>query len=187
MCFQSNYNSCLREGRLIGTLRPLSYRTQIYSLGLIAFIIVKIYTPIFFAHEDATPTLHVTAINLVINTILSIVLFIYLGFIGIPIATSISAWISVLWMNYYLKKNNYFKISYKIIVPTLIIIIVSIIMYFYLLFLKNYAVIYLSILQNNEIIFLLFSVLSSIFLYFVLISFYKRFKYSEFKKILQNE
>jgi len=160
---------------------------KFYSLGLIAFIIMKIYTPIFFAHEDATPTLHVTAINLVINTILSIVLFIYLGFIGIPIATSISAWISVLWMNYYLKKNNYFKISYKIIVPTLIIIIVSIIMCFYLLFLKNYAVIYLSILQNNEIIFLLFSVLSSIFLYFVLISFYKRFKYSEFKKILQNE
>ena len=72
---------------------------QFYALGLIAFILMKIYTPIFFAYENAKPTLYISAINLVINTILSIVLFIYIGFIGIPIATSVSAWISVFLMN----------------------------------------------------------------------------------------
>ena len=43
----------------------------------------------------------------------------------------------------------------------------------------------INLFQDHEIIFLLFSVLSSILLYFILISFYKPFKYSEIKKILQ--
>ena len=78
---------------------PLKLLNSI-ALGLVAFILMKIYTPIFFAYENAKPTLYITAINLIINTLLSIVLFIYIGFIGIPIATSVSAWISVLLMNY---------------------------------------------------------------------------------------
>ena len=158
---------------------------KFYSLGLVAFILMKIYTPIFFAYENARPTLYITATNLVINTTLSIVLFVNLGFIGIPIATSISAWISVLLMNYSLHKNNYYQISRRIIFPGTIIIIISLIMYLYLIFLENYLEILFNFLQGYEIIFLLFSVLSSILLYFILISFYKPFKYSEIKKILQ--
>jgi putative peptidoglycan lipid II flippase len=158
---------------------------QFYALGLIAFILMKIYTPIFFAYENAKPTLYISAINLVINTILSIVLFIYIGFIGIPIATSVSAWISVFLMNNSLNRHGYYRISKRIFLPTTIIIFASIIMYLYLLFLKNYLGIFFNFLQDNEKIFLLFSVLSSILLYFILISFYKPFKYSEIKKILQ--
>ncbi len=158
---------------------------KFYSLGLVAFILMKIYTPIFFAYENAKPTLYIAAINLAINAILSVVLFIYLGFTGIPIATSISAWISVLLMNYYSRKHNYFQIRSNVILPITIIIIASLIMYLYLFFLKNNLEIFLNLLYSNEIIFLLFSVLSSILLYFILISFYKPFKYSEIKKILQ--
>ena len=158
---------------------------EFYSLGLIAFIIMKIYTPIFFAYENAKPTLYITAINLIINTILSIILFIYIGFIGIPIATSISAWISIILMNYFLIKYDYFRISNRIIIPITIITIVSLIMYLYLFFVKNYLGLYFNLFQVYEIIFLLFSVLSSILLYFILISFYKPFKYSEIKKVLK--
>ena len=162
-----------------------SVALKFYSLGLVAFILMKIYTPIFFAYENPKPALHVTVINLAMNTFLSIVLFIYLGFIGIPIATSISAWVSVILMNYYLQKNNYHKIKKETIFPILIIIIMSSIMYLYLLLLNNYLPVLLNFIQYNEIIFLLFSVFSSILLYFVLISFYKPFRYFELKKILQ--
>ena len=163
------------------TSKALSF----YALGLVAFIIMKIYTPIFFAFENAKPTLYITAINLFINTFLSIALFINIGFIGIPIATSISAWISVLLMNYYLIKFDYYRISSRIISPLLVIIVGSLIMYLYLFALKKYSEIFLNLPQNHEIIFLLFSVLSSILLYFILISFYKPFKYSEIKRILR--
>ena len=160
---------------------------KFYSLGLVAFILMKIFTPIFFAFENAKPILFVTVLNLVMNTSLGIALFLHIGFVGIPIATSLSAWASVLLMIYFLKNNNYYKIRKKIIFPILVIILMSLILYIYLLFLKTYFLIFFNFLQNNEIIFLLFSVLSSILLYFVLISIYKPFKYSEIKKILQNE
>jgi len=158
---------------------------KFYTLGLVAFILMKIYTPIFFAYENAKPTLFITAINLAINTTLSIVLFIKVGFIGIPIATSVSAWISVLLMSYYLKKLNYYRLSNGIILPTTIIMIGSLIIYLYLFFLTEFSWIFFDLLYNHEIIFLLFSVLSSILLYFIIISFYKPFKYSEIIKILQ--
>ena len=158
---------------------------QFYALGLVAFIVMKIYTPIFFANENAKPILYITVLNLITNTALSIALFINIGFIGIPIATSISAWISILLMNYYLKKYDYYLISKKMFLPTTIIIVVSLVMYLYLSFLKYYSGIFYDLLWGQKIIFLLFSVASSILLYFILISFYKPFTYSEIKKILQ--
>ena len=158
---------------------------KFYSFGLVAFILMKIYTPIFFAYENVRPTLYVTAINLIINISLSIFLFIEVGFIGIPIATSISAWISVLLMNYYLKKYNYFVIRKNIFAPVSVIIAVSLVMFFYLFMLNKNLLFFLNFFYDNKIIFLLFSVLSSILLYFVLISFYKPFKHSEIIKILQ--
>ena len=164
-----------------------SQALEFYALGLTAFILMKIYTPIFFAYENAKPTLNIAFVNLALNSVLSIILFIYIGFIGIPIATSASAWISVLLMNYYLKKYDYFRSSNKVILPLIIIIIISAIVYLYLFFLKSFSGIFIHLLQDYEIIFLLFSVLSSILLYFILISFYKPFRYSELKKILQNE
>ena len=158
---------------------------RFYALGLVAFIVMKIYTPIFFANENAKPILYITVLNLITNTALSIALFINIGFIGIPIATSISAWISILLMNYYLKKYDYYLISKKMFLPTTIIIVVSFVMYLYLSFLKYYSGIFYDLLWGQKIIFLLFSVASSILLYFILISFYKPFTYSEIKKILQ--
>ena len=146
---------------------------------------MKIYTPIFFAYENARPTIVVTLVNLILNTLLSIILFLKFGFIGIAIATSISAWMSILIMHYYLNKYNYFKLRINILYPIIVISIVSFIMYLYLSNLLRYSVNIVNFLFINEIIFLLFSVLSSILLYFILISFYKPFKYTEIKKILQ--
>ncbi len=155
-----------------------------YSFGLVAFILMKIYNPIFFAYEDAKPALYVTLTNLILNTIISIILFLKIGFIGIAIGTSVSAWLSVIMMQYFLSKNNYYKISYNFLKPLFIIFLSSIILYFYLTYLEIYSSEILDEFELNKIIFLLFSVLSSIFLYFFVISFYKPFSYIELKKVI---
>jgi peptidoglycan biosynthesis protein MviN/MurJ (putative lipid II flippase) len=108
-----------------------------------------------------------------------------MGFVGIAIATSVSAWISVALLHLGLEKNNYFKITNKIVVPIIIIFLVSFLMYLYLNFLMKYVSVISSFFYYNEIIFLVFSVISSILLYLIIISFYKPFKYSELKKILK--
>ena len=156
-----------------------------YSYGLVAFIIMKIYTPIFFAYENAKPTLYITALNLILNTILGIILFMSMGFVGIAIATSLSAWISVILLHFNLKRNNYFKMSSKMIKPIVVIITASFLMYLYLYNVSKYISEISDFSQYNEIISLVFSVISSILLYLILISFYKPFKYSEIKNILK--
>ena len=161
-----------------------SLALKYYSFGLVAFILMKIYNPIFFAYEDAKPALYVTLTNLIFNTIISIILFLKMGFIGIAIGTSVSAWLSVIMMQYFLSKNNYYKISYNFLKPLFIIFLSSIILYFYLTYLEIYSSEILEKFELNKIIFLLFSVLSSIFLYFFVISFYKPFSYTELKKVI---
>ena len=155
---------------------------QFYALGLIAFILMKIYTPIFFAYENAKPTLYISAINLVINTILSIVLFIYIGFIGIPIATSVSAWISVFLMNNSLNRHGYYRISKRIILPTTIIIFASIIMFLYLLFLKNYLGYFLIFYKTMKLYFFLFSVLLQYYFILSLFHFTSRLNILKLKR-----
>ena len=156
---------------------------KFYSIGLVAFILMKIFTPIFFAYENVKPTLYVTFFNLVLNTVLSIILFIYIGFVGIAIATSISAWISVFVLYYYLQKNCYFIFSSKIIKPTILVLLASFIIGIYIYFFKDYFDEIFISFYLGETFFLLFLVLSSILLYLFIISFYKPFSYTEIKKV----
>lgn len=65
-----------------------------FSAGLPAFILIKVLQPGFFAREDtATPTWF-SAISVVVNIALSLVLFPGLQHVGIAIATSVSAWVN---------------------------------------------------------------------------------------------
>ena len=157
---------------------------KFYGIGLVAFILMKIYTPIFFAYENPKPALYVTLINLMMNTLLSIILFIQFGFVGIAIATSISAWVSVIIMQYFLNKNHYFKLTSDFYPSLIIIILVSSLIYFYLTFINVSMNDVFEVIKLNKIIFLLFSVVSSILLYFFIISFYKPFSYKELKKVI---
>jgi putative peptidoglycan lipid II flippase len=118
-----------------------------------------------------------------LNTVLSIILFIYIGFVGIAIATSISAWISVFVLYYYLQKNCYFIFSSKIIKPTILVLLASFIIGIYIYFFKDYFDEIFISFYLGETFFLLFLVLSSILLYLFIISFYKPFSYTEIKKV----
>ena len=69
--------------------------------------------------------------------------------------------------------------------PIVVIISASFLMYLYLYNVSKYISEISDFSQYNEIISLVFSVISSILLYLILISFYKPFKYSEIKNILK--
>lgn len=71
-----------------------------FSFGLPAFVLIKVFSPGFFAREDTKTPMIYAAINAFINVVLSIVLFQYFAHVGIAIATTIAAWVNVvfLWM-----------------------------------------------------------------------------------------
>jgi len=84
-----------------------------FSLGLPAFVIAKILTPIYYANLDTKTPLRITLYSLVINTILNIALMIPFGHVGIAIGASIAAWINAWLLNKYAKQYGDFKVTYE--------------------------------------------------------------------------
>ena len=65
-----------------------------FSTGLPAFVLIKIYLPIFYSLGDTKKPLFYSLISIALNLILAILLFNFLGVVGIALSTSISSWIN---------------------------------------------------------------------------------------------
>lgn len=68
---------------------------KVFLLGLPAACLVKILTPAFYAKKTPLIPLKVNAICLILNIIITLILYRYLGFIAIPLALSTTAWINL--------------------------------------------------------------------------------------------
>jgi putative peptidoglycan lipid II flippase len=85
-----------------------------FALGVPAFVMIKVFSPAYFAREDTTTPMRYAAISLTANTIGSIVLFFLLRELGmlpqlgIAIATTLGGWLNayLLWST--LSKRNDF-------------------------------------------------------------------------------
>jgi putative peptidoglycan lipid II flippase len=67
-----------------------------FAIGLPAFVLVKAFTPGFFAREDTRTPLVIAVISVVVNVALNLV-FLYgttLAEVGIALATSLSGWLN---------------------------------------------------------------------------------------------
>lgn len=67
-----------------------------FSLGLPAFVLIRVMQAQFFAREDTKTPMWFAGINTLINVSASLVLFNLMGFVGIAIATSAAAWVNTL-------------------------------------------------------------------------------------------
>jgi len=73
---------------------PTAMALMAFAVGLPAFVLIKVFSPGFFAREDTrTPMIYAIA-SVVINMAGSIILFVPLGHIGIAIATSLAGWVN---------------------------------------------------------------------------------------------
>ncbi|HEX2842203.1 murein biosynthesis integral membrane protein MurJ [Hyphomicrobium sp.] len=78
---------------------------SIFALGLPAFVMIKVFSPAYFAREDTKTPMRYAAISLIANTIGSVVLFFlfrklgYLPQLGIAVATTLGGWLNagLLW------------------------------------------------------------------------------------------
>ena len=67
---------------------------SIFSIGLPAYILIKILITCFFAREDTKTPLYVSIITVIINIIVSLLLIGTMREMGIAIATALSAWVN---------------------------------------------------------------------------------------------
>jgi len=67
----------------------------IYGLGLPAFVLQKIYQPLFFARENTRTPFYYALVSLLVNAALAIGLAPVIGYLAAALGTSVSAWAMV--------------------------------------------------------------------------------------------
>ncbi len=101
-----------------------------FAWGLPSFVLIKVFTPAFFAREDTRTPMIYAITGMVCNTVFSFVLFYYfqLGFLGIAIATTIAGWVTtaLLWVK--LTKMGYFKADNQLLMSIGPIVVSCVIM-----------------------------------------------------------
>jgi len=115
------YGSFLQED-VITTSQALKF----FGYGIPAFALIKVLSNFFFARDNTLTPFHISLLTVFLNIIISLSFFKNVGFIIIPIATSISTWIGVIIYILLLKKRKYLifknyllKSSFKIILCTI--------------------------------------------------------------------
>ncbi|MFO8142837.1 MAG: lipid II flippase MurJ, partial [Marinobacter sp.] len=70
-----------------------------YSAGLMAFMLIKVLAPGFFAREDTKTPVKIGIIAMVANMAFNLALIVPMAHAGLALATSISAWLNgyLLW------------------------------------------------------------------------------------------
>ena len=104
-----------------------------FGYGVIAFALVKILSNFFFARDNTKTPFYISSFIVFLNILISISFFNKLGFLIIPIATSLSTWIGVLIFFIFLIKKNILYLQYRLFKNCLKIVFSSIIMAFVLL------------------------------------------------------
>ena len=66
----------------------------VYAAGLPAFVLVKVLSPGFFAHEDTLTPLRIALVAVGANVVLSLILYKPFGAMGLAAATSLASWIN---------------------------------------------------------------------------------------------
>ena len=105
-----------------------SQALMFFGYGVIAFALIKILSNFFFARDNTKIPFYISSFIVFLNVVISLTFFKNIGFIIIPIATSISSWIGVLIFLYLLKKNNVLLLQKKLFLNTFKIVISTVIM-----------------------------------------------------------
>jgi len=82
-----------------------------FALGLPAFVLIKVFSPGFFAREDTRTPMIYAAISVAANIALSLALFFVIGHVGIAIATSLSGWLNAALLGSTLYRRGQFTLD----------------------------------------------------------------------------
>jgi len=84
-----------------GAFRPETTQTvadvlRYFAFGLPAFVLVKVFSPGFFAREDTKTPMYVAGVTMALNVAFSLALFPVMEEAGIALATTLSGWANAL-------------------------------------------------------------------------------------------
>jgi len=152
-----------------------------FAFGLPAFSLIKVFSSFFFARHDTKTPFYISLVSVFLNIIISVSLFSKVGFLIIPIATSISSWFNAIILFVFSKKRKYFSFNKIFIFRLPRIIFSSLVMCFVFYFLLEFFSEKLIYTESLKFIYLFISILIALICYFYICIFTKAFKLTDIK------
>jgi len=165
------------EEAVINSAKALYY----FGLGLPAFALIKVFSTFFFANHDTKTPFYISLISVILNILISIYYFKSIGFIIIPIATTISSWFNSILLFIFLKNKDLFQFNKIFFIRFTKIIFISMMMgifFRYLILIFENQLVYDYYLKS---FYLILSVFLGLVFYLIMSLFIKAFKYEDIK------
>jgi putative peptidoglycan lipid II flippase len=150
-----------------------------FALGLPAFALIKVFSSFFFANHNTKTPFYISLISVILNILISVYYFNEIGFLIIPIATTISSWLNSILLFVFLKNRNLFSFNQIFVIKFFKIVIASILMGFVFQFLLNLFQDELAFEQTYKSLYLILSALLGLASYLIISYFIKAFKISD--------
>ena len=150
-----------------------------FAIGLPAFSLIKVFSTFFFARHNTKIPFYISLISVLLNIFISIIFFKEIGFLIIPIATTISSWFNAIVLFILLKQRKLFMFNLIFIDRFIKILIASILMgifFNYLIHFFNDKFLYEEILKS---VYLVGSAILGLTFYILVAIFIKAFKISD--------
>ena len=140
---------------------------KFFGYGVPAFALIKILSNFFFARDNTKTPFYISVFVVLSNILISVSFFNEIGFIIIPIATSISTWVGVLIYIYLLNSKKILLLKKQLILNFIKILISTIIMSLILLFSLDRFANYLDYSYNYKAVYLI-SIVSFVGMFYLL-------------------
>ena len=150
-----------------------------FGIGLPAFSLIKVFSTFFFARHNTKTPFYISLVSVLLNIFISIIYFREIGFLIIPIATTISSWFNAIFLFIFLKKRDIFNFNLIFIDRFVRILIACVLMgifFNYLIHFFDSKLIYEEIFKS---LYLVGVVISGFAFYILVAIFIKAFKISD--------
>ena len=152
-----------------------------FALGLPAFSMIKIFSSFIFARNDTKTPFYFSLISVILNIVISVSLFSKIGFIIIPIATTISSWLNGFLLMVFALNKNYFNFNNSFFIQLFKISISNLISLGLFKILINYFGNYFIFLNSYKFLAIISLVLLTFAFYLLISILIKAFKISDIK------
>ena len=147
-----------------------------FGLGLPAFAMIKVFSNFFFANHDTKTPFYISLVAVLLNILISLYFFKTIGFIIIPIATTISSWFNLIVLFLIIKKKELFSFNSFFIKRFFKIVFASILMGLFFYFLIEFFDEKLSFEYALKSIYLILSVILGLSFYLIISYLIKAFQ-----------
>ena len=150
-----------------------------FAIGLPAFSLIKVFSAFFFARHNTKTPFYISLISILLNIFISIIFFKEVGFIIIPIATTISSWFNAIMLFIFLKSKKIFYFNLVFIGRFIKILYSSLLMgifFYYIIHFFNDKLLYEA---DFKAIYLIGTVASGLIFYLLVAILIKAFKKSD--------